>query len=92
MTTEEKTAAQQEVITAFNNRNYSTNWSAWTLDEATNTMVPPIPRPDIDQTKIEAGIYTFWCGADANWKDTPARPEGEYMFNFFAWQWVEITQ
>lgn len=91
MTTEEKTAAQQEVITAFNNRNYSTNWSAWTLDEATNTMVPPIPRPDIDQTKIEAGIYTFWCGADANWKDTPARPEGEYMFNFFAWQWVEIT-
>jgi hypothetical protein len=54
-------------------------------------MVPPIPRPDADQTKIDAGIFTYWCGADNNWKDTPVRPEGEYKFDFLAWQWVEIT-
>jgi len=91
MTVEEKTAKQQQVITAFNLRPQATNWSAWTLDEVTCTMQPPIPRPELNQTKIDAGIFTFWCGADANWKDTPVRPEGEYTFNFFAWQWVEIT-
>ena len=46
MTAEEKTALQQSVITAFNEREYASNWSAWTLDEATCTMQPPIPRPD----------------------------------------------
>lgn len=43
MTAEEKTAKQQEVITAFNAREQASNWSAWTLDEATCTMVPPNP-------------------------------------------------
>jgi hypothetical protein len=90
ITTEEKTAKQQAVITAFSTRKYASNWSAWTFDEATCTMVPPISRPDVDQTKIDAGIYTFWCGADSNWKDTPVRPEGEYKFDFIAWQWVVI--
>jgi hypothetical protein len=90
MTAEEKTAKQQAVITAFNNRDQASNWSAWTLDEVTCTMVPPIPRPEPDQTKIDAGIRTFWCGADANWKDTPVRPEGEYKFDFIAWAWVAI--
>ena len=92
MTTEEKTAAQQAVRDAFNNREQASNWSAWTLDEATNTMVPPIPRPEPNETKIAAGIMTFWCGADANWKDTPVKPEGNYKFDFLAWTWVEITQ
>jgi len=92
MTAEEKTAAQQAVRDAFNNREQSENWSAWTLDEATNTMVPPIPRPAADETKIAAGIMTFWCGADTNWKDTPVRPEGNYKFDFLAWTWVEITE
>ena len=91
MTVEEKTAKQQEVITAFKLREQSSNWSAWMLDEATCTMVPPIPRPGIDQNKLGQGIMTFWCGADNNWKDAPARPEGDYKFDFFAWQWVEIA-
>jgi hypothetical protein len=88
MTAEEKTAKQQEAINLFNSHPQAENWSAWTLDEATCTMVPPIPRPVADETKIAVGIMTFWCGADANWKDTPVRPEGEYKFDFIAWAWV----
>jgi hypothetical protein len=88
MTIEEKTAKQQAVITKFNNREQASNWSAWTLDEVTCTMAPPIPRPELDQIKLDAGIRTFWCGADANWRDSPVRPEGEYKFDFIAWEWV----
>jgi hypothetical protein len=86
MTAEEKTAKQQAVITAFNSREYASNWSTWTLDEATCMMVPPIPRP----TEVE-GVVVFWCGAENNWKEAPARPEGEYKFDFFAWQWVQVV-
>ena len=92
MTAEEKTAKQQAVITAFNDRSQAENWSAWTLDEATCTMQPPIPRPEPDEAKLEQRIYTFWCGADNNWKDTPVLPEGNYNFDFLAWQWIEITE
>lgn len=91
MTAEEKAVAQQAVRDAFNTREYASNWSAWTLDEATNTMQPPIPRPEPDQAKLDARIQTFWCGADNNWKDTAVRPEGDYKFDFFTWQWVELT-
>ena len=91
MTDAEKAAKQQAVITAFNAREQADNWSAWIFDEATCTMVPPIPRPNRDQTKLDAGILTVWCDADNNWKDTPAYPEGEYKFDYFAWQWVAIT-
>ena len=86
MTVEEKTTLQQSVITAFNEREYASNWSAWTLDEATCTMQPPIPRP----APVE-GLDIRWCGADNNWKDTPVYPEGNYKFDFFAWIWVEVT-
>ena len=85
LTAEEKTAKQQEVITAFNTRDQASNWSAWALDEATCTMQPPIPRPDPVEGKI-----VFWCGADANWKEAPARPEGEYKFDFIAWAWIAV--
>ena len=85
LTAEEKTAKQQEVITAFNTRDQASNWSAWALDEATCTMQPPIPRPDPVEGKI-----VFWCGADANWKEAPARPEGDYKFDFFAWAWIAV--
>ena len=92
MTVEEKTAKQQSVITAFNNRDQAENWSAWTFDEATCTMVPPIPRPEPNSMKIGLGISTVWSGADNNWKDTPRRPfdEKQYKFDFIAWQWVEL--
>jgi len=86
MTAEEKTALQQSVITAFNEREYASNWSAWTFDEATCTMQPPIPRPEPVEGKL-----IMWCGADANWKEAPARPEGEYKFDFLAWQWVQVV-
>jgi len=91
MTTEEKAAKQQAVITAFNSREQAENWSAWTLDEATCAMVPPIPRPEPDEAKLAQRIMTFWCGADANWKGTPVRPEGDYKFDFIAWQWVPVV-
>jgi hypothetical protein len=92
MTAEEKADKQQATITSFFSNEQAENWSAWTLDEATCTMQPPIPRPEPDETKLEKRIYTFWCGADNNWKDTPVLPEGNYKFDFFAWQWIEITE
>lgn len=91
LTAEEKTAKQQAAITAFNDRPQAENWSAWTLDEATCTMQPPIPRPEPDEAKLAQRIMTFWCGADNNWKDTPVRPEGDYKFDFLAWAWVEVV-
>jgi hypothetical protein len=93
MTAEEKAAVQQRVIDKFNAREQAENWAAWILDEATCTMVPPIPRPDLDQTKLDAGIQTFWCGAENNWKDTPAYliDGNQYKFDFLAWQWVQVV-
>jgi len=91
MTAEEKAAKQQETRDGFFNREQAENFSAWILDEATNTMIPPVTRPAIDETKINAGIMTLWCGADVNWKDTPVRPEGNYKFDLIAWQWVEVA-
>lgn len=88
----EKDAKQQAVRDAFNSRPQASNWSAWVLDEATCMMVPPIPRPAPDQAKLDQGIFTVWCGADVNWKDTPAKPNDgkQYKFDFFAWIWVEV--
>ena len=85
MTAEEKTAKQQAVITAFNAQDQAFNWSAWTFDEDTCTMIPPIPRPD----PVE-GVLVVWCGADNNWKEVPAYPvdDNQYKFDFLAWQWV----
>jgi hypothetical protein len=97
MTTEEKAAKQQEMreaaISFFNTREYAENWSAWTYDEATYQMAPPIARPAENLTKIGIGVMTFWCGADNNWKDTPKKPfDGkQYKFNFTTWQWVEVS-
>ena len=86
MTAEEKSAKQQAVRDAFNTREQASNWSAWTLDENTCKMQPPIPRPD----PVE-GLDIRWCGAENNWKDTPTKPtDGQYKFDFFAWQWISI--
>jgi hypothetical protein len=83
MTAEEKAAVQQKVRDAFYNRPYPENWAAWVLDETTNTMVPPVPRPELVD-----GVNVAWCGADHSWKEMPTRPEGNYKFNFLAWEWV----
>lgn len=91
MTGAEKAVKQQATIDAFNSHEQAENWAAWTLDEITCTMQPPISRPAPDQAKLTQRISTFWCGADNNWKDTPVRPEGNYKFDFFAWKWVEVT-
>lgn len=93
MTAEEKEAKQQATRDAFSSREYAENWSAWVLDEVICEMVPPIPRPEPDQAKLSAGIHTYWCGADNNWKDTPVYPtDGTlYKFDFFAWQWVVLV-
>jgi len=87
ITAEEKTAKQQAVITAFNEREYASNWSAWTLDEATCEMVSPIPRP----APVE-GVLVMWCGADNNWREAPTYPvdDNQYKFDFIAWVWVAL--
>lgn len=92
MTNEERLEAQARVVHAFNNRPQAENWAAWTLDEETCSMQPPIPKPPPDQEKINQRIYTFWCGAENNWKETPQKPEnGNYEFNFLNWTWVRIV-
>jgi hypothetical protein len=97
MTIEEKAAKQQEIreiaISYFATREQAENWSAWTYDEDSYQMVPPIPRPAANLIKEGLGIKTVWCGAENNWKDTPKRPfDGKvYKFDFIAWQWVEVS-
>lgn len=91
MTDAEKAAKQQATIDAFNSREQAENWAAWTLDEETCTMQPPIPRPEPDEAKLAQRISTMWCGAENNWKDTPPRPEGNYKFDLLAWVWVKVT-
>jgi hypothetical protein len=89
MTAEEKSTKQQAVRDAFNTHEQASNWSAWTLDEATCTMQPPIPRPDpVD------GLYVRWCGAENNWKEVPTKPVdgNKYKFDFTTWTWVLVTQ
>jgi hypothetical protein len=93
MTNAEKAEVQQAIRDNFNNREQASNWSAWVLNEVNCMMEPPIPRPNPDQTKLNANIFTYWCGSENNWKDTPIKPtDGQYKFDFFAWQWVEITE
>jgi hypothetical protein len=84
MTDDEKAAAQQAVRDAWALIPNAFNFTAWVLDEATLRMVPPIPRP------VEEGKIFRWSGADNNWKEAPARPEGEgqYVFDFAEWAWV----
>jgi hypothetical protein len=86
MTDEEKAAKQQAIKDAWNSRPQASNWSAWVFNETTAQYEPPIPRPELVEGKI-----VFWSGADNNWKEAPAYPtDGKrYMFDFFAWVWVE---
>jgi hypothetical protein len=91
MTVQEKQDKQQSVIYLFTSRPQAENWSAWYLDEISCEMVPPTPKPNPDQVKLDAGIFTVWCGAENNWKDTPERPTdgNRYRFDYFVWEWVQ---
>ena len=82
MTAEEIAAVHQQVIDAWALNPNAFNFTAWVLDEATLRMVPPIPRP------VEEGKIFRWSGADNNWKEAPAKPEGQYVFDFTEWAWV----
>lgn len=96
MTTEEKEIFRQNKIKKIKDMwsriEQAENWSAWIFNEDSMEYEPPIPRPMPDQSKLDQRIFTYWCGADNNWKDTPVCPEGNYKFDFFAWQWVEVNQ
>jgi hypothetical protein len=85
MTDEEKSTAQQAVRDAWALLPNAFNFTAWVLDEATLRMVPPIPRP------VEEGKIFRWSGADNNWKEAPAKPEGQYIFDFVQWTWVPVN-
>jgi hypothetical protein len=93
MTQAEKEAKQQVVKDAWTAREQAANWATWVFNEDTCQYDPPIPRPAPDETKLSQGIFTVWCGADNNWKDTPVRPQDgkNYKFDFFQWIWVEIV-
>ena len=85
MTIAERRAKQQAERDKWANRPYAHNWSAWTFDEATCQMVPPIPRPAPVEGKI-----VFWCGAEGNWKEAPPPPNdgAVHQFNFDDWVWI----
>jgi hypothetical protein len=95
MTAEEKETTRQAAITAAKTawaaREQAENWSAWVFNEETFKYEPPIPRPEKDQSKLDQRIYTYWCGAEGGWKDTPVHPEGKYTFDFLAWQWIPVV-
>lgn len=88
MTDAEKSAKQQSAKDLWASRPQASNWSAWTFNEATCAFDPPIPRPEPNKDKLGQNIFTFWCGAENNWKDTPPRPDGIADFDFIAWAWV----
>jgi hypothetical protein len=97
MTAEEKETVRQAAITAAQTawaaREQGENWSAWVFNEEAIKYEPPIPRPTPDQTKLNQRIFTYWCGAEGGWKDTPAMPvdDNQYKFDFLAWNWVPIV-
>jgi len=84
---EEKAAKQQAVRDAWALIPNAFNFTAWVLDEAALRMVPPTPRP------VEEGKIFRWSGADNNWKEAPAKPEGEgqYTFDFAQWAWIQAN-
>ena len=85
MTDEEKAAVHQQVIDAWALIPNAFNFTAWVLDETALRMVPPTPRP------VEEGKIFRWSGADNNWKEAPAKPEGQYTFDFAQWAWIQAN-
>ena len=89
MTQEEKNFIQKPVKEHWTNRLYASNFTAWVYSEETNSFEPPIPKPE----ETDGKIYR-WSGVENNWKEAPPKPDfiKEYKFDFFAWQWIEVTQ
>lgn len=89
MTAEEieakKEVIKQAVLSTWALHPNAFNFTAWVYDEETQRMVAPIPRP------IEEGKIFRWSGADNNWKEAPAKPEGQYIFDFVQWTWVPVN-
>ena len=85
--TAKKEAIKQAVIDAWALIPNAFNFTAWVYDEETQRMVSPIPRP------VEEGKIFRWSGADNNWKEAPAKPEGEgqYTFDFAQWAWIQAN-
>jgi hypothetical protein len=83
MTDTEKAAKQQITRDLWAVRPNAANFTAWILDEATNTMVPPIPRPT-------EGRY-FWQGTTNSWQVPLERPDDgkSYKINFTTGGWDE---
>jgi len=90
MTSEEIAVKQQAVRAAWAARPNATNFTAWTLDEATCTFVPPITRPT---DTPPAGQTYRWQGTTNSWQLAPDYPtDGKvYVWNFTTWAWVEVT-
>jgi hypothetical protein len=84
MTPSEKTAKQQAVRDAFAAQTDAANFTTWTLDEATCTMVAPTPRPE--------GAYA-WKGATNSWESRAVRPDDgkAYRWDYQTWSWVEVV-
>tara|TARA_R110000744_G_scaffold223929_1_gene342596 strand:- start:13 stop:483 length:471 start_codon:yes stop_codon:yes gene_type:complete len=84
MTAEEKEVVKQRFIAAWALRPDAFNFTAWVFDEENQIMVPPFPKP------VEEGKLFAWSGADNNWKEGPAKPEGPHVFDYTQWVWVSV--
>ena len=88
MTEEEITYKQNLTITTWANRPYANNFTAWTLDTETCTMVPPHPRPTPPE-----GLAYRWNGKINDWQIAPHAPDDgqNYNWNFDTWEWELVS-
>lgn len=94
MTELEKEEVQNQVKERWATQYQASNWVAWVYDENTNSYIPPIPEPELDQTKLDQGIFTLWSGETNSWRDTPPHPRDNkaYKFDYINWAWVEVIE
>ena len=88
MTDEEIARKQNNVIQTWANRPFADNFTAWTLDKTTCTMVPPTPRP----TPPDGQAYR-WNGKINDWQIASIMPsDGQnYTWNFDTWTWDVVS-
>lgn len=84
MTEEEKTSKQQTAKDAWAALPDRDNYAAWTFDEATCKMIPPIPCPNPERY--------FWQGTTSSWVEIPTYPDDgkKYKIDYAAAAWVEV--